>query len=111
MMSEFLPGKDNQRASREPSATGGRAKWWETAEEHRFALEVLQLRLRRQILKYIAAGTRSKEEIESEFDLSIFLAGYHLAMMEKALVIEQALDGYRATETGLLYLEKVEASD
>ena len=39
------------------------AKWWETADDHRFALEVLQLKLRREILKFIANNPRKKEEI------------------------------------------------
>ena len=40
------------------------AKWWETAEDHRFALEVLQLRARREILKLISFEARSLDEIE-----------------------------------------------
>lgn len=86
------------------------AKWWETAEDHRFALEVLQLRLRRNILKFLAkdANTRTIEEIEKEFSLNSNQAMYHLAMLEKGLVIERVEGGYRTTTTGMLYLEKVE---
>jgi hypothetical protein len=61
------------------------AKWWETAEDHRFALEVLQLRLRRNILKFLAqdANTRTIEEIEKEFSLNSNQAMYHLAMLKR----------------------------
>ena len=81
---------------------------WVTAEDHRLALEVLQLRLRRNILRFICHKTRLLGEIEEEFDLSPFLAMYHLSMLEKALVIEEMDCGYRITPTGALYLEKVE---
>jgi hypothetical protein len=86
------------------------AKWWETAEDHRFALDVLQLRLRRSILKFLGREgcIRAVEDIENEFNLSSNQAIYHLAMLEKGLVIEQVEGGYRATATGVLYLEKVE---
>ncbi len=43
------------------------AKWWEAAEDHKFALEVLQLRLRRNILKFLGRETRTRDEIEKEF--------------------------------------------
>jgi predicted transcriptional regulator len=82
--------------------------WWETAEDHRFALEVLQLGLRRKMLMAIARGCSSLSQIESEFDLSPTQAEYHLRMLEKALVIEQTTEGWIATPTGILYLEKVE---
>jgi hypothetical protein len=91
-----------------PSAADGQVKWWVTAEDHRFALEVLQLRLRRKILRFISCKMRTLGEIEEEFDLSTFLAVYHLSMLVKALVIEETESGYRATSTGILYLEKVE---
>ena len=84
------------------------AQWWETAEDHRFALEVLQLGLRRKMLSFIAGGMRSNEEIAKELGLGVPLAEYHLQMLEKALVIERAEGGWRATTTGLLYLENVE---
>ncbi len=41
--------------------------WWETAEEHRFALEVLQLGLRRKMLGAIARSCTSLSQIEKEF--------------------------------------------
>ena len=85
-----------------------RPVWWETAEEHRFALEVLQLGLRRKMLGAIALSCRSLSQIEVEFDLSPAQAEYHLRMLEKALVIERAEDGWSATPTGILYLENVE---
>jgi predicted transcriptional regulator len=89
-------------------ASNGQAKWWVTAEDHRFALEVLQLRLRRKILKSISCKMRTIGEIEDEFNLSAFLAVYHLSMLSKALVVEETESGYIATPTGFLYLEKVE---
>jgi hypothetical protein len=39
------------------------AKWWETADDHRFALEVLQLKLRREILKFIANTLGKKKRL------------------------------------------------
>jgi predicted transcriptional regulator len=84
------------------------AKWWESAEDHRFALEVLQLRLRRKMLSFIAGGVRSNEQIAKELKIAASPAEYHLYMLEKALVIEQTEGGWRATTTGLLYLKNVE---
>ncbi|HOV52249.1 MAG: hypothetical protein A4E44_01793 [Methanosaeta sp. PtaB.Bin018] len=91
----------------DPSDPDGKAKWWETAEEHRFALEVLQLPLRREILRFISSGLKSEEQIENEFKNR--LTWYHLSMLVKALVIERSAGGYKATPTGVLYLEKVES--
>jgi hypothetical protein len=85
------------------------AKWWESPEDHRFALEVLQLGPRRKMLSLIAGGVSSSEQIEKELGLAAPLAEYHLQMLEKALVIERAEGGWRATATGLLYLKYVEA--
>lgn len=85
------------------------ARWWEGAEGHRFALEVLQLPLRRMILRIIASGMKSTDQIERELGIRSTLAEYHLAMLEKALVIERYEGGWRATSTGQLYLDKVEA--
>lgn len=90
------------------STDKARPVWWETAEEHRFALEVLQLGLRRRMLGAIALSCRSLSQIEVEFDLSPAQAEYHLSMLEKALVIERAEDCWSATPTGILYLENVE---
>ena len=47
-----------------PSAPGEDKKWYETTEGHRFIGEVLQLRNRRKILKFIGQGIKTKEEIE-----------------------------------------------
>jgi hypothetical protein len=90
------------------STEHGDNKWWETAEDHRFALEVLQLKVRRNILKFIGHGLRTKEEICEEFKLENNQAEYHLALLEKALVIERFVDGYRSTSTGILFLNNVE---
>jgi hypothetical protein len=86
------------------------AGWWEGPEDHRFALEVLQLGLRRRMLSFIAGGSgmRGSEQIAKEMGLGVPLAEYHLQMLEKALVIEQTEGGWRATTTGQLYLENVE---
>lgn len=93
----------------EPAGSDAEApKSWESAEGHRFALEVLQLRVRRDILKLIGDGVRSTEEIAEKFDLDEKQAAFHLAMLEKALVAKPVSGGYRSTPTGLLYLEKVE---
>jgi predicted transcriptional regulator len=91
-----------------PSDEKDEARWWESAEDHRFALEVLQLPLRRKMLSLIASGVRSNEQIEMELHLGVPLAEYHLQMLEKALVIERVEGGWRATTTGLLYLKNVE---
>lgn len=85
------------------------AKWWESAEDHKFALEVLQLPLRRKMLRFIGLEARSRDEIEKEFGLSTEQARYHLAMLEKGLVVERVGDSYRTTITGKLYLEKVDS--
>lgn len=90
-------------------SVSGEAKWWETPEEHRFALEVLQFRLRREILKFVGKGARTKQEVERQFDLKPEQAEYHLALLEKALVVERSEGICRITPTGRLYLEKVEA--
>jgi len=106
---EFMISYEDQRAGGAPHAARGETKWWETAEDHRFALEVLQLPLRRQILRFVAGEMKSREQIEREIGLGAARAEFHLAMLEKALVVERAIGGYRATPTGILYLEKVEA--
>ncbi|MEI6103514.1 MAG: winged helix-turn-helix domain-containing protein [Methanothrix sp.] len=85
------------------------ANWWESAEDHRFALEVLQLPLRRKMLSFIAGEVRSNEQMAKELDLGVALAEYHLQMLEKALVIERTEGGWRATTTGLLYMKNGEA--
>jgi len=84
------------------------AKWWWSAEDHKFALEVLQLRLRRNILRFVGQETRTIDEIEKEFGLGTEQAKYHLAMLEEGLVVERVGDSYRSTLTGKLYLERVD---
>jgi predicted transcriptional regulator len=92
-----------------PSEKKNEVKWWEGAKDHRFALEVLQLPLRRKMLSLIAGCMKNDDQIAKELDLGKALAKYHLQMLEKALVIEQAEGGWRATPTGQLYLKYVEA--
>jgi hypothetical protein len=84
------------------------ARWWEGPEGHRFALEVLQLGLRRRMLRSIVAGRRDIEQIKEDLCLGNFQAEYHLSMLEKALVIERTKEGWRATPIGLLFLERLE---
>ena len=91
-----------------PDVSLTKAKWWESAEDHKFALDVLQLRLRRNMLKFLCQETRTRNEIEKEFGLDTEQAKYHLAMLEKGLVVEHVGDSYSPTLTGSLYLEKVE---
>jgi len=96
----------------DPPGSGAEVpRWWESAEGHRFALEVLQLKARRDILKFIGDGARSMEEIAEKFGIDEKRAAFHLAMLERALVVEPSCGGYRSTPTGLLYLDKVETSD
>lgn len=86
---------------------GEEPRWWESAEGHRFALEVLQLPVRRDILKFIGEVIRSAEEVAEEFGIDERRAAFHLAMLERALVIEPVPGGYRSTPTGQLYLENL----
>jgi predicted transcriptional regulator len=70
-------------------------------------LEVLQLLLRQKILAFVGARCRSRQEIEEEFGFRDNRADYHLAMLEKAPVIERKGCGYSAMPTGVLFLKKV----
>lgn len=81
---------------------------WQGAEGHRFALEVLQLPLRRRMLRLMASGMNAAQQLGAELNLSSPLVEYHLSMLEKALVIQRHEAGWRVTSTGLLFLEKVE---
>lgn len=83
-------------------------RWWESAEDHRFALVVLQLRIRRDILKFIDEEIRSAEEVAKEFGINEGRAAFHLAMLEKALVVERVIGGYKSTLVGLLYIKEVD---
>lgn len=93
-----------------PSAPGEEKKWYEAepAEGHRFLGEVLQLRNRRKILKFIGLGVKTKEEIERTFGLNESVAGVHLALLEKALVIEKVGEWYKSTPIGIAYLKNFE---
>ena len=90
-----------------PSAPGEEKKWYEIdpAEGHRFLGEVLQLKARRDIISFIGAGTKSREEIERQFDLPESVAEVHLFLLEKAVVVEKTDGGYRLTPIGVAYLD------
>jgi hypothetical protein len=93
-----------------PSAPGEDKKWYEVepAEGHRFLGEVLQLRNRREILKFIGPWIKTKGEIERTFGLNESVAEVHLTLLEKAMVIEKVGDGYRSTPIGIAYLKNFE---
>jgi hypothetical protein len=93
-----------------PSAPGEDKKWYEIepAEGHRFLSEVLQLRNRREILKFIGLGIKIKGEIVRQFGLTESVAEVHLVLLEKAMVIEKVGDGYRSTPVGIAYLKNFE---
>jgi DNA-binding transcriptional ArsR family regulator len=80
------------------------AKVWETAEEHRQALEVLQLGLRRRILKFIGQGAAGVEEVAVQFGLDRSQAAYHLSLLERSSLVEQADVGFCVTYVGSAYL-------
>jgi hypothetical protein len=84
-------------------------KWWETSEGHRFAGEVLQLRIRREILKFIGSRVRTRQDIETTFGLKENLAELHLALLEKADMIEEIDGFYRSTTIGSAYINNFEA--
>ena len=88
---------------------GDKDRGWQGPEGHRFALEVLQLSLRRQMLRLIAGGMKDAEQIGQALKLSPSLVDYHLFMLEKALVVERCEAGWEASRTGRLFLEKVES--
>lgn len=87
----------------------GSGKWWETSEGHRFAGEVLQLRIRREIMKFIGSKVRTRQEIERAFGLPENLAELHLALLEKADMIEEIDGFYRSTTLGSAYIKNFEA--
>jgi hypothetical protein len=92
----------------EPSVPEDDKNWWETLEGHRFAGEVLQLQIRRKIMKFIGHGMKTEEEIERTFGLTNIVAEMHLALLEKAVIIEKSGDGYRSTSIGIAYLKNFE---
>ncbi len=90
------------------SAPGKDKEWWENGSEgHRFAGEVLQLRVRREIMRFIGSGIKTREEIGHAFELSKSMVELHLALLEKAVMIEKVSDGkgYRSTPIGIAYLK------
>jgi hypothetical protein len=84
-------------------------KWWETSDGHRFAGEVLQLRIRREILKFIGTKISTRQDIEMAFGLKENLAELHLALLEKADMIENIEGSYRSTSIGSAYIKNFEA--
>lgn len=91
------------------STKDGSSKWWETTEGHRFAGEVLQLRIRREIMKFIGSEARTRREIEMAFGLKENLAELHLALLEKADMVEKIDGSYRSTDLGSAYIKNFEA--
>lgn len=87
----------------------GSAKWWETSEGHRFAGEVLQLRVRRDIMRFIGSKARTRQDIETTLGLKENLAELHLALLEKADMIEGFNGVYRSTTLGTAYIKNFEA--
>lgn len=51
-----------------PSNKKNEPQWWEGAEGHRFALEVLQHPLRRKMLCLIAGSIKNGDQITKELD-------------------------------------------
>ena len=92
-----------------PAEDKDQDRGWQGPEGHRFALEVLQLALRRQMLRLVAGGMKDREQIGQALKLSPSLVDYHLFMLEKALVVERCEAGWEASRTGRLFLEKVES--
>lgn len=91
------------------TAREGDKKWWETSDGHRFAGEVLQLRIRREIIKFIGESIKTREEITEAFGLKENMAELHLALLEKADMIDLVNGGYRSTLIGIAYLKNFDA--
>ncbi|MBO8181464.1 MAG: winged helix-turn-helix transcriptional regulator [Archaeoglobus sp.] len=81
-------------------------------EDHKIGLMALQNRIRREIIKFLADGRKSKEEIKKRFRLTDSQLRLHLDLLEQALFIEAVEeDGkrfYAITPRGEAYLENVE---
>ncbi len=105
-----MDSESNQRGSNfiEPPVPEDDKNWWETLEGHRFAGEVLQLQIRRKIMKFIGHEIKTEEEIERTFGLTNIVAEMHLALLEKAVMIERFGEGYRSTSIGIAYLKNFE---
>ena len=86
----------------------GSGKWWETSEGHRFAGEVLQLRIRREIMRFIGSEAKTRQEIETAFGLKENLTELHLALLKKADMIEESDGSYRSTTIGSAYIKNFE---
>jgi hypothetical protein len=109
-MERDIGGVRKLEASVSNFAENSGVKWWETSEGHRFAGEVLQLRIRREIMKFIGSKVRTREEIETAFGLKENLAELHLALLEKADMIEKIDGFYRSTTVGSAYIKNFEGS-
>lgn len=92
----------------EPPVPEEDKNWWETLEGHRFAGVVLQLQIRRKIMTFIGQSIKTKEEIERSFELTNIVTEMHLALLEKAAMIERFEGGYRSTSIGIAYLKNFE---
>ena len=105
-----MDSDSNQSGSNfiEPPVPEDDRNWWETLEGHRFAGEVLQLKIRRKIMKFIGHEIKTEEEIKREFGLTNIVAEMHLALLEKAVMIERFDEGYRSTSIGIAYLKNFE---
>ena len=94
-----------------PAEDKDQDRGWQGSEGHRFALEVLQLALRRRMLRLVAGGMKDAKQIGQALNLSPSLAEYHLFMLEKALVVDRSEAGWEASRTGQLFLEKVDEKE
>lgn len=81
-------------------------------EDHRIGIFTLQNKVRREIIKFLADGKKSFEEIMEKFKLSDFQTKMHLQILEQALFIEcfkeEDRKYYALTPRGEAYLENVE---
>ena len=59
-------------------------------------------------MKFIGHGMKTEEEIERTFGLTNIVAEMHLALLEKAVMIEKSGEGYRSTSIGIAYLKNFE---
>jgi len=68
----------------------------------------LQLQIRRKIMKFIGHGMKTEEEIERTFGLTNIVAEMHLALLEKAVMIERFDEVYRSISIGIAYFKNFE---
>jgi hypothetical protein len=64
-----IDSNDLQGLDSPVTGLNGDGKWWESSNGHRFAGEVLQLRIRREIMKFIGLGVKTREEIALAFGM------------------------------------------